>query len=91
MILNTFNYENFLENEASRKYDISVYGDCVVKEYENHIRINKRDWIKFKRQIIAALETGDTKHATGNNETEKDSECDWRHYDLTKRGAPSPA
>ena len=83
----TYDYETFLENELSHVYDISIYGGCVVKEFGDHIRINKQDWNKYKRQIIAALETGDKKDATRNNEAEKDSECDWSHYSITKRGA----
>ncbi len=86
MILQTFNYENFLENEASRKYDVAVYGECVVKEYENHVRIRKADWIKYKRQIIAALEKGDMNRATGNNETKED----WHHTSITELAARNP-
>jgi len=62
--------ESFDENDqVKRQFTIHVYHEVVVKEFENHIRISKRDWDRLKRRLIPVLkqeETGDMNHATGN-------------------------
>lgn len=62
--------ESFDENErVKRQFTIHVYHDVVVKEFENHIRISKRDWDRLKRRLIPVLkqeETGDKEYAAGN-------------------------
>jgi len=58
-----------LDEENLRRFTIQVYNEVVVKEFENHIRISKRDWDRLKQRLIPVLkqeETGDMKHATGN-------------------------
>lgn len=59
---------------AKERYDITVYGEVLVKEFENRIEISRRDWDKYKPQIIAMLKQGDMKHATRSTETRKQKE-----------------
>lgn len=68
----TYATEALQEEAAAEKefynFEVNVYGEVVVKEYSNHVRINKRDWDKFKQRLIPVLKQGDMKHATGNTE-----------------------
>jgi hypothetical protein len=44
-----------------------VFGEVVVREFESHIRISKKDWDKYKQRLIPVLKQGDRKD--GNAET----------------------
>lgn len=75
-------YHNQTMHENSRAEHgpciIHVYGETVVKEFDNHIRIRKEDWNKFSPRIIEALKQGDKKHATGNTETTEEINTPYR-------------
>lgn len=62
--------DNCDENHASVKcpMTVHVYGDVVVKEFDNHIRIAKNDWLKYNQRLIPVLKQGDRKDATRDNQ-----------------------
>lgn len=61
-------WDNLKENEQAADFDVQVYGETVVKEFSNHIRISKTDWNKYKQRIIPVLKQGDMKHASRDTE-----------------------
>ena len=48
-------------------FQISVYGETVVREYQNKIEISLSDWEKIKGRLIPVMKQGEVKHATGNS------------------------
>ncbi len=59
-------------DERYKPFEVSVYGDVLVREFETHVRISKDDWNKYKQRLIPVLKQGDTKD--GNTEAGNEEE-----------------
>ena len=51
-----------------KPFEVHVYGEVVVREFETHVRISKRDWDKYKQRLIPVLKQGDRKDGSTNTE-----------------------
>lgn len=51
------------------RYDISIYGTTMIKEYRDKIEISLNDWEKIKQRLIPVMKREET-NATRNYETE---------------------
>lgn len=67
--MSNYGKEAFRENqELDQPWSVEVYGDTVVKNFSNHIRINKNDWEKIKKSVINVMQNKGEKNANGSNE-----------------------
>ncbi len=55
-------------DERYKPFEVHVYGEVVVREFETHVRISKNDWDKYKQRLIPVLKQGDRKD--GSTDTE---------------------
>jgi hypothetical protein len=51
-----------------KPFEVHVYGEVIVREFETHVRISKNDWDKYKQRLIPVLKQGDRKD--GSTDTE---------------------
>ena len=69
----SYRKEIYAENEQY-DFEIHVYGQTVIKEFEDHVRIRLNDWNEIKQLVIPALKQGDKKHATRSSKENESSQ-----------------
>lgn len=65
----TWHHKVISDLDLSGDFSVHVFGECIVKDYADHVRINKRDWNKFKQRLIPVLK--EETYASGNTEAGK--------------------
>lgn len=69
----TYEADTWAENMRGH-LDIQVFGQTVVRVFDDHIRMSLRDWNEIKQLVIPALKQGDKKHATRSSKENESSQ-----------------
>lgn len=69
----SYSKETCDENEQY-DFDIHVFGETIVKEFKDHVRIKLDDWNEIKQLVIPALKQGDKKHETRSSKENERSQ-----------------